>query len=69
MLNARKHALPPRRRRLASGMQSVRPRRNYGGGMMVHPSRMMDNMVLALVLTAIAIFGAAVLIGYLFAGI
>lgn len=50
-------------------MQSDRPRRNYGGGMMVHPSRMMDNMVLALVLTAIAIFGAAVLIGYLFAGI
>jgi hypothetical protein len=30
---------------------------------------MMDNMVLALVLTAIGIFGAAVLIGYLFAGI
>lgn len=29
----------------------------------------MDNMVLTLVLTAIAIFGAAVLIGLLFAGI
>lgn len=33
---------------------------------MVHPGGMMNNMILLLTLTAVAVFGTAVLIGYLF---